>query len=293
MRSLVMGASGQVGRALLASTPSGVQVRGVTHADADIGDARNVADLVADFRPSVIINAAGYTAVDRAESEAPEARRVNAEGPRNLATAALRHGARLLHVSTNYVFDGQASSPYLPNAPARPLNVYGTTKLAGEQAVLETLDNRALIVRTAWIYSPLGQNFVRTMMQSMNERGSVRVVADQFGSPTSAKSLAEVLWAMALRSELVGIYHWTDFGVANWYDFAVAIAEEGAARRLVRGDVVVHPVATLDYPTAARRPAYGVLDSRATSDALGISAIHWRQRLREALAGWSKGSIDA
>ena len=279
---LITGAGGQVGRALLATVPDNFEAIACTHGDLDIGAGQAVHEYIGRHRPAVIINAAAYTAVDKAESQADTAQRINAEGPGHLAAAARECGARLLHISTDFVFDGAASVPYRPDAATRPLSVYGRTKRDGERAVLETLPAQSTIVRTAWVYAATGANFVLTMLRVMRANGAVRVVADQVGTPTAARSLAEALWRIAGNPEIRGVHHWTDAGVASWYDFAVAIAEEGAELGLVPREVTVTPIATADYPTPARRPAYSVLDKSSLA-AHGLSPIHWRQRLRAVL----------
>src|SRR5581483_6455581 len=182
MRVLITGAGGQVGRALLESAPGEVQILGQTHKELDIVDARAVMARVAEIRPDAIVNAAAYTAVDRAQAEAELARRINTEGARNLAKAAAEVGARLIHLSTDFVFGGNSSTPYRPDSPTGPLNVYGLTKRDGEDAVLRTLPDKALVLRTAWVYSAMGSNFVRTMLRVMRSNGAVRVVTDHFGS---------------------------------------------------------------------------------------------------------------
>lgn len=283
MKIIIAGAAGQVGRALLSCVPHGASVRGFSHADLDIGDVNAVMSLARSDRPDVIICAAAYTAVDRAESEPELAKRVNVEGPRNLAQAAREIGARLIHISTDFVFDGRASSAYRPDSPTGPLSVYGSTKLAGELAVQAILPDRSTIVRTAWIYAALGNNFMRTMLRVMAAKGHVRVVSDQVGTPTSAISMARVIWALAARSDLSGVQHWTDAGVASWYDFAVAIAEEATALGLLPATVRVDPITTAEYPTAARRPAFSVLDSRGLLEALSVTPLHWRTALRAEL----------
>jgi dTDP-4-dehydrorhamnose reductase len=280
MKIVIAGAAGQVGRALLSCTPEKASVLGLAHADLDIGDATAVMSLARAERPDVIICAAAYTAVDRAESEQEAAARANVEGPRNLALAARDIGARLLHISTDFVFDGRACTAYQPDAATRPLSVYGTTKLAGEQAVREILPDRSTIVRTSWVYSAHGNNFMRTMLRLLGAKGHVRVVADQVGTPTAAISLARVLWALADRADLHGVYHWTDAGVASWYDFAVAIAEEATALGILPVGVRVDPITTAEYPTPARRPSFSVLDSRALLKALSLTPQHWRAALR-------------
>ena len=282
MKVLITGASGQVGRSLARTAVNEAQLQPVSHNELDLADADAVLEYVRRHAPEVIINAAAYTAVDRAESEPQLAERVNTDGPGHLATAAREVGARLIHISTDFVFDGTASTPYRPEAATAPLSVYGRTKLAGERAVLEVLPERSVIVRTAWVYAAEGNNFVRTMLRIMNASGAVRVVADQVGTPTAALSLAETLWKIVGQTEISGIHHWTDAGVASWYDFAVAIAEEGAALNLVPPAVTVTPIATTDYPTPARRPAYSVLDKSSLAR-YGLVPVHWRRRLRTVL----------
>lgn len=280
---LITGAGGQVGRSLMGSAPPASDIRTVTHKELDITDGRAVSEYVREHSPDVIINAAAHTAVDRAESEAELARRVNTDGPRHLAVAARASGARLIHISTDFVFDGAASVPYRPDAPPNPLSVYGASKRAGEQAVQETLPQRSVIVRTAWVYAAEGNNFVRTMLRVMKANGAVRVVADQVGTPTAARFLGEALWKIVQNPDIDGVHHWTDAGVASWYDFAVAIAEEGAQLGLVPDTVAVTPIGTADYPTPARRPSYSVLD-KTSLVAYGLIPVHWRKRLRAVLA---------
>jgi len=282
LRVLVTGAGGQVGRAVLASAPSHVSVTPCTHAELDISTERAAIDRVLQCRPEVIINAAAYTAVDRAESEPDAARRVNTEGPRNLARAARESGARLIHLSTDFVFDGASAVPYPPEAPTRPLSVYGATKLAGEAAVLEGLPERSIVLRTAWVYSAGGRNFMLTMLGLMRSEGSVRVVSDQVGTPTSARSVAEAIWRVVDLPDVRGVHHWSDAGVASWYDFAVAIGEEATEMGLLAREPAVLAIATEDYPTPARRPPCSVLDKRSLM-AFGLQPIHWRKRLRSVL----------
>lgn len=269
-RVVVTGAGGQVGRALLAAAPAGVDVLALSHKDLDITDLNAVRAL---GTPDVIINAAAYTAVDKAESDRELARAINVDGVRNLAAT----GARLIQISTDFVFDGQTSTPYKPDAEPKPLSVYGATKRGGE-----LLARKGVVLRTAWVYAADGSNFVRTMLRIMKANGAVRVVADQVGTPTAARSLAEVLWKIVAKPGITGTHHWTDAGVASWYDFAVAIAEEGAPLGLVSPDVKVTPIATHEYPTPARRPAYSVLD-KSSLTSQGFSQRHWRQELRTVL----------
>jgi len=285
MKVLITGASGQVGKALVSRAPPEVDVLGLGRAELDISNAASVRAWMTAFQPSVIINAAAYTAVDKAESEPELAHAINAEGPRLLAQAALAMpGCRLLHISTDYVFDGRASDPYKVSDPTNPLSSYGRTKLAGEAAALEALGERAVILRTAWVYAPEGKNFLLTMLRLMRERGAVRVVADQHGTPTTADSIAAALWAIAHQPDTRRILHWTDAGKATWYDFAVAIAEEGHAAGLLPKPVQVTPITTADYPTPAHRPGNSVLDCSESIAQLGLTPAPWRENLRATLA---------
>jgi len=281
VKALVTGAGGQLGRALQATAPAGVDLTALDRAALDIGDAPAVAARVHAIAPDLVINAAAYTAVDKAESDGAAARRINAEAPGHLATAAAAIGARFIHVSTDFVFDGTSGAPYRPDHPTAPLGVYGATKLAGEQAV-QAAHPTALIVRTAWVYGDTGHNFVRTMLRLMAERDEVRVVADQIGTPTYATGLARALWALDAAGA-AGIHHWTDSGAASWYDFAVAIQEEALGLGLLARAVPVVPIATSAYPTPARRPSYSVLDKSAAVALVGGPAPHWRVHLREML----------
>lgn len=282
MKVLITGASGQIGRALARSAPAEAELMRCTRAELDIGDEQAVLSATRFFVPDVIINAAAHTAVDRAESEPELARRNNTEGPLHLAQAARQTGARMIHISTDFVFDGSASVPYRPDSPTHPLSVYGSTKRAGELAVLNMLPERSVVLRTAWVYAAQGRNFVHTMLRLLNANRSVRVVADQVGTPTAAQSVAQAIWTIIATPALAGIHHWTDAGVASWYDLALAIAEDGGQLGLVPPETTVTPITTADYPTPARRPAYSVLDCSSLA-ALAIPQLHWRARLRQVL----------
>jgi dTDP-4-dehydrorhamnose reductase len=254
----------------------------MSEADLDIRDLPAVEAAVSGFAPDLLLNAAAYTAVDRAESEQEVAFAVNRDGAANLARAAVQVGARLAHVSTDFVFDGAATRAYRPDDTTSPLGVYGASKRDGELAVAEAAPG-ALILRTAWVYSPHGGNFLKTMLRVMAARGEVRVVADQIGTPTSATTLAQALWGLSLAGA-EGIHHHTDSGVASWYDFAQAIAEDAATVGLLASVPRVIPIETADYPTPARRPAFSVLDKRSTWAILGGPFPHWRVAMREVMA---------
>lgn len=286
MRVLIAGSAGQLGRALQAAAPPGITVLAPPEAAFDITDADIVGAIVAEARPDHIINAAAYTAVDKAETDENAARRVNVNAVGLLAAAARTVGAGFTHVSTDFVFDGTAHSPYPPDAMPNPLGAYGRTKLEGEATAAE-FHPRPLIVRTAWVYAAQGKNFVATMLRLMQEHDEVRVVADQIGTPTHAASLARANWLL-IKSDQHGIWHWTDAGVASWYDFAVAIQHEALVLGLLTRRATIVPIRTKDYPTPARRPAFGVLDKTATW-ALTGPARHWRDELRDCLMEIRRG----
>jgi dTDP-4-dehydrorhamnose reductase len=279
VKTLLFGA-GQLGRELARTCPDGVDAELVGRDRADITDAAAVGALVDRLRPGLIINAAAYTAVDRAEVEREAAYAVNDQGAGNVAAAAARAGARLVHVSTDFVFDGRKGRPYLPQDPPRPLSVYGASKRAGESRVLAGRPD-AVIVRSAWLYAAHGSNFVHTMLRLMGQGEPLRVVADQVGSPTWARPLAQAIWRLALNPAAHGLQHWSDDGVASWYDFAVAIQEEALALGLLATAVPITPIRTEAYPTPATRPAFSVLDCAQTR---ALEGRHWRVALRAMLA---------
>lgn len=280
MRVLILGA-GQLGRALLGSRPTDADVTILDLPDVDITDAASVAAAFARARPALVFNAAAYTAVDRAEEDRDTAFAVNAAAPAIIANIARDAGARMIHVSTDFVFDGTAHLPYPPDAIPAPLGVYGESKAAGDAAVVAA-GGDALIVRTAWVYAAEGANFVLTMLRLMAERDQLNVVDDQIGSPTHAASLARALWTLATGTHR-GILHFTDAGVASWYDFAVAIRDEGLRSGLLTRPCTVSPIPTAAYPTPARRPAYSVLDKAETWRLLGGPARHWRAELTDMI----------
>ena len=282
MRVFITGGHGQLGQALKKTTPKGIDAIILPRDSLDITHWQNLQKIVAEIQPQVIINAAAYTAVDRAEQARAQAFKVNAQGAAHLANVARANKARLIHISTDFVFDGKKSRPYHPSDLANPLSVYGASKWEGERQVQTILGNDALIVRTAWVYSGNGNNFVKTMLRLMGERDTLGVVADQVGSPTWARGLAKAVWC-ALEQGLGGLHHWTDAGVASWYDFAQAIQEEAVHCGLLQRSIALHPITSENYPTPAVRPAFSVLDKTLTWQALGYTADHWRVALRTFL----------
>ncbi len=245
----------------------------------DITQADQVTAKLDGSNTRALINGAAYTAVDRAEVEAPQAIAVNATGATNLAQWCSRHRVQMIQLSTDFVFDGRKASPYLPDDETKPRSVYGHSKREGEKAVLSTLPETGMILRTAWLYSPFQSNFVKTMLGLMADRDTLAVVDDQLGSPTSTRSLASCLIRILERGGGKGIYHWTDAGQASWYEFARAIQEQGVAAGLIDRKTRISAVASSDYPTAAERPRYSVLDSSKTQDDFQCEPHPWREEL--------------
>jgi dTDP-4-dehydrorhamnose reductase len=277
MKVLVLGGAGQVARAVAQSVPAHFQITVMTRAELDIADEAAVARALERFQPKWMVNGAAYTAVDRAEDEPAQAVSINDTAVGMLAKAASRVGCRMLHLSTDFVFDGRSNRAYLPSDPTNPLSVYGASKLGGEEKLLSA--GGSLVLRTAWVYAASGRNFVLTMLRLMAERDRVNVVCDQIGTPTWAAGIAEAVWGLIDVDAPAGIYHWTDLGVASWYDFAVAIQDEALARGLLSRAVPIAPIPSSDYPTRARRPAFSVLNTADTRALIKAPARHWRHNL--------------
>ena len=294
MKVLLTGAAGQLGQALIASRPPDVELISCSRSELDLADANADAcrAAVQQHRPDWVLNAGAYTAVDKAESEPELAAAVNAGAPAAFAEALAATGGRLLQVSTDFVFNGAQGSPYRPEQRLDPLGVYGATKAAGEAAALQLPGARVL--RTSWVYGPVGKNFCLTMLRLHALKAaageSLGVVADQVGCPTSTLTLAAACWRAigvgadpAADSASPRILHWSDAGAASWYDFAVAIGELGVQAGLLERAARVKPLTTADYPTPAQRPSYSLLDCTASRVALGLEPLHWREALAEVL----------
>ncbi|RYF31433.1 MAG: dTDP-4-dehydrorhamnose reductase [Comamonadaceae bacterium] len=296
MKILLLGATGQVGNALrrslstigevVATTRDGT-LDGVACETADIGDSDSLPALVERIAPDVVVNAAAYTAVDRAEQEPEVAFAANAEGPGRLAAACALRGARLVHYSTDYVFDGVSSRAYAEDDATAPLGVYGASKLAGEQAVRNSKADH-LIFRTAWVYGTHGHNFLRTMLRLGAEREELRVVADQIGSPTPSYLIADITAAAIARELTAGTYHLVTSGRTSWHAFAEAIMRQAVALGLLAKAPLVTAIATSDYPTPARRPSFSLLDNSRLSNALGLTFPDWETGLERVLQDLSK-----
>lgn len=294
MRLLLLGANGQVGHALrpelarlgevVCTTRNGALPGGETCERADFDQPGALPGLIERIAPDVVVNAAAYTAVDRAEQEPEAAFRANAQAPGEIAGACARRGALLVHYSTDYVFDGSATRPYREDDPTAPLGVYGASKLAGEQAVRGS-GARHMVFRTAWVYGAHGHNFMRTMLRLAAERDELRVVGDQVGTPTSARLIAEVT-ARALQAPAdAGLWHLTATGRTTWHGFAEAIIDGAHRRGLLASRPDLTAITTADYPTPARRPAWSCLDTTALVGDIGLELPSWDAELARILDG--------
>jgi dTDP-4-dehydrorhamnose reductase len=279
MKVLITGKGGQLAWELEQLAPELYKVISVGKDELDITNEKLVSAFIAETKPDLVINAAAYTAVDLAEKNIELAYAVNELGVKYLGQACKEIGARILHISTDFIFDGTNTSPYQTETKPNPLNVYGASKLAGDIALNEILPEASVIVRTAWVYSANGNNFVKSMLRLMQEKPQLGIIYDQVGTPTWAKGLAQWLWIIAAKPEVMGTYHWTDAGVASWYDFAIAIQELGLEKGLLNNAIPVIPIPTSAYPTPAKRPAFSVIDKSSAEEVSGLKTTHWRKQL--------------
>ncbi|MGB3760759.1 MAG: dTDP-4-dehydrorhamnose reductase [Rivularia sp. (in: cyanobacteria)] len=288
---LLIGCNGQVGTQLTKTLQPDSNLIPVARPVVELAQPETIKDLIKQHQPEIIVNAAAYTSVDKAESEPELANTVNAIASKVLAQEAEKLRALLIHISTDYVFDGKSSSPYQEHDLTNPLSVYGKTKLAAEQAIRSNCSNH-IILRTAWVYGTGGKsNFVKTMLRLGAEKTELKIVADQIGSPTRAKEIAQTIALLIAQNPCeTGTYHYTNSGVASWYDFAVAIFEEARLLDFPLKIERVIPITTSEYPTAATRPKYSVLNCAKISSRLEFYPPHWRQSLREMLQEFRQSS---
>ena len=284
MNIVIIGKSGQLAFELSRELEnSDHQVTFLGRDDIDITNASDIDEKLVPLSADVLINASAYTAVDKAEDDTEACNAINALAVENLAKFCKANGVFIVHVSTDYVFNGHKGSPYLIDDPIEPQGAYGKSKADGEKALLEILPDASCLIRTAWVYSSHGNNFVKTMLRLMAEKPQLGVIDDQIGTPTWAKGLAEAC-VSAAENHTVGVYHWTDEGVANWYDFAVAIQELGIVKGLLDKSISVLPIPSSQYPTPAKRPHYSVLDKQSAREAFAsCKPTHWRKQLSAML----------
>ena len=289
MKVLLTGAAGQLGQALIAAKPAGITLIACRRAELDLANPQACRDAVLAHRPDWVLNPGAYTAVDKAEQQPELAEAVNAAAPQAFAEALLKQGhGRLLQISTDFVFSGMQGHPYGPLDSVAPLGVYGASKARAEAEVLGLLGpERACVLRTSWLYGPVGKNFCLTMLKLHAIKAAageaLNVVADQVGCPTHTAGLATACWQV-LAKDIGGMQQWSDAGVASWYDFAVAIGEEAQALGTLATAAKVNPISTAEYPTPAKRPAYSLMDCSASRKLLKLEPIHWRQGLKRVLA---------
>ena len=282
MKVLLLGAGGQLGQEIVATLPKNIELLAFTHEQLDISDKANVKALVKSEQPDWILNAAAYTNVDAAEDHAELAFSINCNGVRYLANAAKLVGSRMLQISTDYVFSGEQGGYYQIYDKPEPVNIYGMSKYEGEKAIIDELGKNAAILRSSWIYSRYGKNFVKTMLKLMREKKEIGVVCDQIGTPTWAHNLAAFIW-LAITKDIKGIHHWTDSGVASWYDFATVVNQEAVRLALLNRSCIVHPIMSVDYPVVAQRPSCCVLSKTNTENFIGYEPDNWISALRSML----------
>lgn len=280
MDVLIIGKNGQVAWELQQTCPSHITAHAYGRNEINITDPQSVELVITKMNPAVIINASAYTAVDKAESEQDEAYLINATAVELLAKAATKYSIRLLHISTDFVFDGTKNTPYTVDDKTNPINVYGASKLAGEQAIKAYCPVNSAIVRTSWVYSSHGNNFVKTMLRLMAEKEQLNVVSDQIGCPTNATGLAQYLWQLTERPVLEPIYHYSDLGVASWYDFAVEIQSIAFEQEKLEKKIPIKPISSSAYPTAAKRPTFSLMQQ-----SLNLKKQHWSLPLKKLLEG--------
>jgi len=277
---LVTGGNGQLGKELreFASLHTGLEFVFLSREDLPIHQFEMVRNYFNTLKPAYCINCAAYTAVDKAESEKDLAFLINGEAVGVLAAVCKEHNTKFIHISTDYVFNGEAAYPYTESFPTDPINVYGASKLEGEKQAIQ-LDPECIIIRTSWLYSSFGKNFVKTMMKLMSEKDEIKVIKDQLGSPTNAADLAETIFNIIANCHLQiynwtpGIYNFTNEGIISWYDFAKAIKE------ITNSACDIRPISTSEYPTPAKRPAYSVLEKAKIQKTFGVKLKDWKKSL--------------
>lgn len=288
MKVLLTGSTGQLGISIINTKSKNVDLITTKRSELDLSDPASCENYVLNERPDWIINCAAYTSVDKAEKDIDLARSINSYAPEAFAKAINKTNGNLLHISTDFVFDGEQDYPYQTGQKTNPLNQYGCSKALGEELILKKVKhkNKVNIVRTSWIMSPYGKNFILTMLKLHEQKESIDVVCDQVGAPTCAKNLAQLCWKIInfkKQKQLPEIIHWSDAGVASWYDLAVAVGDIGHDLGILKKKAFVNPVKTINYPSTTKRPKYSLLDSQKTCDILEVKPNHWRVNLLEIL----------
>ena len=280
-RALIIGKHGQLAQALIASKPNKIIATAMGRNDVDIDSLESIIAAIKQTRAELIINTAAYTQVDMAESQRDQAFSVNRDGAGNIALAAKLTRTRLIHLSTDYVFNGKQSKAYCVDDEPSALNVYGASKLAGEQAVIATEYEEACIVRSSWLYSQFGTNFVKTMLRLMTQQPKLSIIDDQTSCPTSASELSQFIWSLSQQETLAPIYHWSDAGKATWYEFALAIQDIALNLGKLDTRIPIEPISSSQFSSAASRPLFSLLDITASRQIM--TAKPWRENLTSVL----------
>lgn len=283
MKILITGGRGQLARELDTTKPSEYQIAIYSHSLLDITSIENTRDICNKTDPDVIINTAAYTKVDQAEIEYEKAYEVNARGAENLALTAKERGIKVIHISTDYVFDGKRNTPYTPDSETNPIGAYGRSKSEGEKILRTIYPEKSIIIRTSWLYSRFGSNFVKNILNMLGNKPTIRVISDQIGTPTWARTLATSIWSLCRSSAANGVFHCTDNGVASWYDFAYSVQQIALTTGLVQAKSEIIPITTAEYSMEAKRPHYSVLDCRMLWDLLDNKPDHWMTALTKML----------
>ena len=288
MKVLLTGSTGQLGISIIKTKPEYINLIITNRSQLDLTNTYNCQEFILSEKPDWIINCAGFTAVDQAEKEIELSNKINGYAPQAFANAINKINGNLLQISTDYVFDGEQNYPYRIDQQRNPINQYGYSKALGEELIQKNIDNihNTKILRTSWLISPFAKNFVVTMLKLHEKKETLKVVCDQIGCPTSAKHLAYACWEIINyknKEKLPQILHWSDSGIASWYDLALAVGEMGMKLGILERMAHVYPIKTIDYPSLAKRPKYSILETQKTSELLGIKPNHWRKNLLEIL----------
>ena len=295
MKVLLTGGTGQIGQEILTSKPQDTQIISPNSNKLDLSDYNACKKIVKDHNPDWIINCGAYTSVDRAEKDIELSYKINSFAPKAFAEALNEINGNLLQLSTDYVFDGEQNSPYEVHQEKNPISQYGQSKALGEELIEKNIKNirNATILRTSWVISPRGKNFILTMLKLHSEKEYIKVVSDQIGSPTCAKELSKVCWKIVelkKKNKLPFILQWSDAGIASWFDIAVAVGEIGLDLGILKKKAYVYPIYSYEYPTSAKRPKYSLLNTSKTSKYLKIQANHWRENLVNILTEYKNAN---
>ena len=283
MNVLLTGANGQVARELIYTCPDNIKLFAFDKNALDITNQISVKEAFEKYKPDVLINAAAYTSVERAEIEQDLAYKINKEGISNLAIECASSKTKLIHYSTDYIFDGKKTSPYSILDKTSPLNVYGKSKLEGEEEALKLNPNKTLIIRTSWIYSKHGNNFVKTMLRLMDVGNNLEVIADQTGTPTWARSIAKATWKFIKEPEANGIFHFCDSGSTSWFEFAKSIQESALKYKIIDSPAKLIPIKSVEYKSKVERPSYSILDCKKTWELINVKPENWRVNLNNMI----------